>query len=455
MKKKLPIVAICGRTNVGKSTLFNRLSETKKAITSPMPGTTRDLNYAEIAWGGKNFDLIDTGGLDVFDVKDLEKNIKLQIETALKKADLILFTIDGQENLVPQDKQIIRELVRQKKPVIIGINKIDNQQYRKKIDPAFERLGAKYSVPFSGHNGSGTGDLLDEIVKLLPQAKPREETEEYLKLAIVGRPNVGKSSLLNSILGEEKVVVSEIPHTTRDINDIEFTYKDKDYLLIDTAGIRKKAKVGKWKDKRVSAIEKEAVGSSLYAIKNADVVFLVLEAQKRLSDQDKKISQLAVDNSRGLVIVVNKWDLIEDKTEKTYNEYIKYFHQNLPWLAWAPMIFISALERQRVHEILELAQEVYEHQSKEVPQEELDQLLAMVIGKYRPKQKQTITFGQKKKRLMIDTLEQIDVNPPTFRLITPKPKNMPKAFPRLIEKHLREKYDFLGTAIKIFIEESE
>lgn len=455
MGKDLPVVAICGRTNVGKSTLFNRLAESKKAIVSSLPGTTRDLNYAQIAWNGKKFELIDTGGLDVFDVKDLEKNIKLQIEAALENADLVLYVIDGQESLYQEDKHAVRRLVRQKKPVIVGINKIDNQKLRAKVDPAAARLGARHAVPFSAHNGSGTGDLLDEIVRLLPKKKIGKKEDNHLKLAIVGRPNVGKSSLLNSILGEEKVVVSEIPHTTRDINDIEFTYKKNDYMLIDTAGIRKKAKVGKWKDKRVSDIEKQAVGSSLHAIKNADVVFLVLEAQKKVSDQDKKISRLAVDNSRGLVIVINKWDLIEDKTEKTYDEYVKYFHQHLPWLSWAPMIFISAKEGQRVRQILELARDVHKNQSLKIPDKELDEILRIIIGKYRPKQAQTVTFGQKKKRLDVDALEQIGIDPPTFRLVTPKPKNMPKALPKLIEKHLREKYDFMGTAMNIIIEESK
>ncbi|MFH1536967.1 MAG: ribosome biogenesis GTPase Der [Patescibacteria group bacterium] len=454
MKKNKPIVAICGRTNVGKSTLFNKLSESHKAITSSLAGTTRDLNYAEIAWAGKKFELIDTGGFDIFDVKDLENNIKKQIEITVKKADLILFIVDGQQGLLPQEKQILKKLVRDHKKIVLGINKIDNQQLRKKIDPDFDRLGVKNKIEFSGKNGSGTGDLLDVLTSLLPKTSTKTKPEtDFLKLAIVGKPNVGKSSLLNAILGEEKVVTSEVAHTTRDINDIEFKYKDKDFLLIDTAGIRKKAKVGKWKDKLLSQIEKQSVQASLNTLKDADVVLLVLEAQKKVSDQDKRISQLAVDHSKGLIIVINKWDLIDEKTESTINEFTKYFHVHLPFLAWAPMIFISALEKQRVRKILDLALEVKTNQDLEIPQTELDDLLTLVIIRYKPKQRQTITYGQHKKMLILKSLTQIGTSPPTFRLKTPKPKNVSPAIPKLIEKHLREKYDFLGTTIKIRIEE--
>ncbi|MBU0671257.1 MAG: ribosome biogenesis GTPase Der [Patescibacteria group bacterium] len=454
MTPKTHKVAICGRTNAGKSTLFNKLSESNKAIISSLPGTTRDLNYAPISWTGKHYEIIDTGGIDIFDEKELESNIKKQIAAAQKAASVILYTVDGHENLSEADKKIIKKLVRKKTNFILVVNKIDSKKIQEKADPNFERLGVEHVAYVSSKNGSGTGDLLDIINKHLPEAKAKELKENVLKLAIVGKPNVGKSSLLNAILGEDKVVVSDIPHTTRDINDIEFAYKNKNYLLIDTAGLRKKAKVGNWKDKRIAHIERQSVRSTLTTIEEADVVFLVLEAQKNVSDQDKKISQLAVNNSKGLIIVINKWDLIEDKTDKTYDEFIKYFHNHLPFLSWAPMIFISAKEKQRVHAILELAQEVHQNQNLEILSQELDQILNLVMKKYKPKQSQTITFGQKKKPLVLESLTQVDKSPPTFILKTPKPKNVPQAMPNIIEKHLREEFEFLGTPIKIIIEES-
>lgn len=454
MTLKTHKVAICGRTNAGKSTLFNKLSESHKAIISSLPGTTRDLNYAPVSWTGKHYEIIDTGGIDIFDEQELETNIKKQIATAQKAASVLLYTVDGQEKLSEADKKIIKKLVRKKTNFILVVNKIDSKKIQEKTDPNFERLGVEHVAYVSSKNGLGTGDLLDVINQHLPKTKPVEEEKDLLKLAIVGKPNVGKSSLLNAILGEDKVVVSDIPHTTRDVNDIEFNYKDKDYLLIDTAGLRKKAKVGKWKDKRIANIERQSVKSTLATIQDADVVFLVLEAQKNVSDQDKKISQLAVNNSKGLVIVINKWDLVDDKTDKTYDEFIKYFHNHLPFLAWAPMIFISAKEKQRVRKILELAQEVHAHQNLEIPTQELDQILHVVMKKYKPRQSQTITFGQKKKPLILESLTQVDKSPPTFILKTPKPKNVPRAIPNIIEKQLREEYEFLGTTIRIIIEES-
>jgi len=452
MNKAFPQVAILGRTNSGKSTLFNRLSETHQAIISPLVNTTRDRNFSDIAWQGKMFTLVDTGGLDSAVTDELGKEIQKQVMLAVKDADVILFLIDGATGILPQDKQLALLVKKINKPTILGINKIDNQKKEKNIDPDFHKLNFSHVAKFSALNGSQTGDLLDLIIKLLPAKHQTLAPKPYtLKLAIIGRPNVGKSSLINAILGEERVIVSKIAHTTRDINDVNFIYKNKHFTLIDTAGIRRKSRVGEWHNKLLGKIEKEGVQATLNTMDKADVVILVLETQSRISAQDQILVQLALEHQKNMILVLNKWDLIEEKEPLTVEKFIEYFHAHLPFAKHVPMIFVSALKKQRVHKILDLALEVEAESKKQISDEELADLLNSIMKKYRPRQKQTVTFGQEKKPLKLHSLKQIRVNPPLFYIRMNKPQNMPTAIKKIIEKEIRERYEFLGVPVKITV----
>lgn len=452
MNKEYPQVAILGRTNSGKSTLFNRLSETHQAIISPLANTTRDRNFADIAWQGKMFTLVDTGGLDSAADDELGIEIQKQVKLAVRDADVILFLIDGTTGTLPQDKQLALMIKKMHKPTILGINKIDNQKRDKNLDPDFHKLNFNHVAKFSALNGSQTGDLLDLIVDLLPRKKVILKTKlPTLKLAIIGRPNVGKSSLINAILGEERVIVSKIAHTTRDINDVNFTYKNKKFTLIDTAGIRRKSQVGKWHNKLMGKIEKEGVQATLNTMDKADIVLLVLETQQIISAQDQILVQLALEHQKNMIIVLNKWDLVADKEPLTVEKYIEYFHAHLPFAKHVPMIFVSAKEKQRVHKILDLALEVAAESKKQISDEELADLLRTIMYKYQPRQKQTVTFGQQKKPLKIHCMKQIRTNPPLFYIQMNKPQNMPQAIKKIIEKEIRERYDFLGVPVKITV----
>jgi GTP-binding protein len=453
MNKKYPQVAIIGRTNSGKSTLFNRLSETRKALISPMANTTRDRNFADIAWQGKLFTLVDTGGLDSAPSDELGREIQKQVMLAAKDADLILFLIDGVSGVLPQDKQLALLVKKMNKPVILGINKIDNQKKERNIDPDYYKLNFQHIAKFSALNGSQTGDLLDLIVKLLPASETSTSRlqNNTLKLAIIGRPNVGKSSLINAILNEERVIVSDIAHTTRDINDVDFVYKNTNFTLIDTAGLRRKNKVGDWKNKLMGKIEKEGVQATLNTMDRADVVALILETQQKITAQDQILVQLVLEHQKNIILVFNKWDLIENKGPQTVEDFINYFNAHLGFAKHVPMIFVSALKKQRVKKILDLALEVDAESKKQISDEELADLLKKVMLKYRPRQKQTVTFGQDKKPLKIHSLKQIKTDPPLFYVQMNKPQNMPAAILKIIEKEIRDRYEFLGVPVKITV----
>lgn len=452
MSKKNPFVAIVGRTNSGKSTLFNRLSETSKAIISPMENTTRDRNYADIFWQDKKFTLIDTGGMDTAAKDPLSSGIFQQVNKAIEQADLVLFLIDGSTDILPQDRELALLLRKLNKKVILGINKIDNFKKEKLLDQNYHQLNCDHVAIFSALNGSRTGDLLDQIITLLPQQKKTpEKFYPSLKLAIIGRPNVGKSSLINAILGEDKVLVSPLPHTTRDINDVEFIYRDHKFILVDTAGIRRKSRVGDWPNKMIAKIEKEGVHASMETLKRADVVALVLESQMSISSQDQALVELALEERKNIVLVINKWDLVPEKDETTINAYADYFNQKLPFAKWVPMIFVSALNKLRVKKVLDLALEINQQANMQVAEEDLNQILAVVLRKYKPKQRMTITFGQHKSDLKLNFMKQVKTNPPVFFLSTPKPKNISPAIVKIIEKEIRNKYEFLGVPLKIVI----
>ncbi|PIW36279.1 MAG: ribosome biogenesis GTPase Der [Candidatus Kerfeldbacteria bacterium CG15_BIG_FIL_POST_REV_8_21_14_020_45_12] len=442
-------VAIVGRMNVGKSTLFNRLTESQRAITSSWAGTTRDATRAPVIWRGTQFDIMDTGGLDVIDDEQLEERVIAVADKAILESDMILFVVDGPAGLLPQDRELAKRFRKSKTPVILVVNKSDTTSKEQRAQAEFLQMGIEPMICVSAGNGRGTGDLLDIIYERLEATTDAAEVDTRTKVAIVGQPNVGKSSLLNAILGEERVIVADQAHTTRDTNDIPYSYKGREFLLVDTAGIRRKSNVGKrWADKRLGGIEKASVSQAIEAMLRADVVLFVIEAQKRVTAQDKKIADLANDYGKGMILVFNKWDLIEEKTPTTINEFSGYFDQALPYLRWAPMIFTSATGKLRVRETLDMVAQVSENYERQIDPDILYAILGIIRAGYNPRQGGT----RKYKKTIVDFkgLEQVGSRPPHFYLRCSKPKDVPSAIPKIIERELRARAEFDG--VKIIIE---
>lgn len=432
-------VVLIGRANTGKSTLFNRLIEQKKSLVSDIAGTTRDRLYADLEWNHARFTLIDTGGVDSVHQAEFKDDIIKQTKTALLGADLVVFLVDRQTGLMPQDKEVARLIRSSGKKTIVAVNKADNSNQKKNISE-FYAFGFQEVLAVSALNGSGTGDLLDSIVmqlKNLPKKKIKiSEDGSILKLAIIGKPNVGKSSLVNSILGEERVIVSPAPYTTRDANEINWDYDGQKYILIDTAGLRKHSKIGE-------RLEKMSASSSEKAIEKADVVMLVTDVSLPLTNQDQRLGDMIIDKKASIIIVANKWDLIPDKDEKTINKYIAYYYRFFPFLSFAPIVFTSAVTGKRVNEILKLAKETYKERFKTINEKCLEKFLNHIIKKHPPAKGK----GVKKPRLL--GLKQIDTNPPVFELVKDYQSDLHASYISFLENQLREKFDFLGAPLKI------
>ncbi len=451
---EIPSVVLIGRTNAGKSTLFNRLIEEEKAIVSPAENTTRDQTRGKIYWKGAMCELVDTGGLDTAELDSLHQEIQRQVHMAVEKASAIIFVVDGKGELMPQDKETGRWLQQLGKPVIVCINKVDGQRQRQTGTATFASLPAQHLVMCSANNGSGTGDLLDELFECIPKVSAPEhiQRKDNVTLTIVGQPNVGKSTLFNALIGEDRVIVSDIAHTTRDINDTTLDYHGKQFTILDTAGIRRKSRVGQWHGKGVAKgelakIERYSVHAALRSIEEADVVALVVEAQQRIQNQDKTLVSHAHRNGKGLFIVVNKWDLIPDKTTSTIHEFEKYFSQVLN-LHYIPMVFTSGLVGKRVTDILDLALQVQQERERVMPEEELDSILRSVQSQ-QPREKKKLIKGQPKKILELVSLKQTGINPPTFTLKAKKPKNVAPAIVHIIERKIRERGGYKGVSINI------
>ena len=430
-------IAIVGRPNVGKSTVFNRMLEQRLSIVEDTPGVTRDRIYGDCSWLNKTFRLIDTGGIQIAD-QPFAKEINMQVEIAIEEADVIIFLTSGKEGLTNDDQYIARLLRKSNKPVVLGVNKIDGQE---KIDNIYEfySLGLGDPIPVSGSHGIGIGDLLDECTKQMPD-KQKDSYEGMIKFAIIGRPNVGKSSLTNAFLKQDRVIVSNIEGTTRDAIDTVFVANDKTYIVIDTAGIRKRGKV-------YENIEKYSVLRAKGAIERADVVLIVIDGEKGIIEQDKHVAGLAHEAKKGVIIVYNKWDLVE-KDDKTMDKITKEIRDQFAYLDYAPIAFTSAKDGKRVNTLLPLIDEVYNNVNLRIKTNVLNEVI-MDAQLANPAK------THNGKRLKIYYASQVETAPCVIALFVNDPELMHFSYQRYIENKVREAFGFEGVPITIVARKKE
>lgn len=433
------LVAIVGRPNVGKSTLFNRLTQTRQAIVNEQAGTTRDRQYGKVEWLTKEFSLVDTGGWVVNSEDVFEEEINKQVKIAIEEADVILFVVDVINGLTDLDQEVANILRRCRKPVLVVANKADN--FEAHIGSAeFYALGLGDPVCISAINGSCTGDLLDKILEVMPDDRPMALEEELPRIAVVGRPNAGKSSLVNAFIGEERNIVTDIAGTTRDSIYTKYNKFGLNFYLVDTAGIRKKGKV-------TEDLEYYSVIRSIRAIENADVCVLMLDATRGIESQDLNIFSLIQKNKKGLVVCVNKWDLIEDKSQKVINSYTTAIRERLAPFTDFPIIFISAMTKQRIFKVLETAKQVYENRQRRVSTAKLNETMLPIIENYPPP-------AWKGKYIKIKYVTQLPAGSiPSFVFFCNLPQWVKDPYKRFLENKIRDNWDFTGTPINIFIRE--
>ena len=433
------IVAIVGRPNVGKSTLFNRLTQTRQAIVDDEAGTTRDRNYGKVEWTGKKFSLIDTGGWVVNSDDIFEEEINKQVHIAIEEADVILFVVDVLNGITDLDTQVAQILRRSKKPLVLVAHKADNfdLHYSAAEFYAFG-LGDPFCV--SAINGSGSGDLLDAIIAKFKEEKEEEVLEELPRIAVIGRPNAGKSSLINAFIGEDRHIVTDIAGTTRDSIFTKYNKFGLNFYLVDTAGIRKKGKVNE-------DLEYYSVIRSIKAIENSDVCILMLDATRGIESQDLNIFSLVQKNSKGLVVCVNKWDLVEDKSQKAIDTYLQAIRNRLAPFTDFPILFISAQTKQRILKVLETAKEVYDNRHTRISTAKLNELMLPLIENYP-------TPAWKGKYIKIKYCTQLpNVHTPSFVFFANLPQWVKEPYKRFLENKIRENFNFTGTPINIFIRE--
>lgn len=425
------IVAIVGRANVGKSTIFNRIVGQRISIVEDTPGVTRDRIYADASWLTRDFKIIDTGGIELENASFTEQ-IKMQAEIAIEEADIILFVVNGREGVTKEDTFVARLLQKSRKPVVLAVNKIDDQKFKDNIYD-FYSLGIGDPIAVSGSHGIGIGDVLDEIIHQLPAVDEKKE-DDVIRFSVIGRPNVGKSSLTNAILGEERVIVSDIEGTTRDAIDTPFEKDGQKYCVVDTAGMRKKGKI-------YENVEKYSVLRALSAVEKSDVVLMVIDGNQGIIEQDKHVAGYAHEAGKAVILVVNKWDLIE-KDSKTMKKMESQIREQFKYLDYAPIVFVSAKDHKRVHLLLPLIQEVYANSQKRVPTSVLNDVL-IDAQTMNP----TTTFNGG--RLKIYYANQVSVCPPTFVLFTNDPQYLHFSYKRYLENRLRDAFGFEGTPIHI------
>lgn len=426
------VVAIVGRPNVGKSTIFNRLVGERISIVEDIPGVTRDRIYAEAEWLNHTFSLIDTGGIEIGD-EPLLVQMRQQAEIAIDEADVIIFLVNGREGITAADEEVAKLLYKSNKPIVLGVNKVDNPEMRDTIYE-FYSLGFGEPYPISGAHGLGLGDLLDKVVSYFPEAADEDQDEDTIYFSVIGRPNVGKSSLVNAILNEERVIVSNIEGTTRDAIDSRFTKDGQDYVIIDTAGMRKRGKI-------YESVEKYSVLRALKAIERSDVVLVLLDAETGIREQDKKIAGYAHDAGRAIIIVVNKWDTVK-ATEKSMDEFEKQIRAHFQFLDYAPIVFLSAKTKKRLHTLLPVIRNASENHAKRIPTNVLNDVIMDALA-----MNPTPTY--KGKRLKILYATQVSVKPPTFAVFVNDPELMHFSYQRFLENQIRNAFGFEGTPIKI------
>lgn len=431
------VCAIVGRPNVGKSTIFNRIIGERKSIVEDTPGVTRDRIYGKVEWLTKEFRVIDTGGIQLAD-QPFQKEIEMQVEIAIEEADSIIFIVNGTEGVTRDDEHIAKMLIRSKKPVILAVNKIDDNHLLSNIYE-FYSLGLGDPIAVSGVHGIGIGDMLDALVKTFPE-KNRRDYEGITSFAFIGRPNVGKSSLVNAILNEERTIVSNIEGTTRDAIDTPFKYEGKEYVVIDTAGIRKRGKI-------YENIEKYSVLRAMSAIERSDVVCVVLDGETGIREQDKHVAGYAHEAGKGIIILYNKWDSVE-KDSYTQIEIEKKIRNEFIYLGYAPILFVSALTKQRVHQILPLIDEVHDYSLMRIQTNVLNEVIMDA-------QLMTPPPTHNGKRLRIYYASQVGIAPPTFILFVNDPELLHFSYKRFLENKLREAFNFTGTTLRIIARERE
>lgn len=433
-----PVVAVVGRPNVGKSTFFNYLSGRRISIVEDTPGVTRDRIYSEAEWRDKKFTLIDTGGIEPFSEDKIMQQMKRQAEMAIDTADVIVFMVDAKDGMTASDKEVATMLRRTKKPIILAVNKVDRIGNTPAEAYEFYNLGLGDIVPISSIHGLGMGDLLDEIYQHFPEDTEEDYDEDIIKVAVIGKPNAGKSSLINKMIGEERVIVSDIPGTTRDAIDTYVENGEDKYVFIDTAGIRRKSKI-------TENIEKYSIIRSWTAVDRADVCLIMIDAVDGVTEQDTKIAGYAHDQGKASVIVINKWDIVE-KSTGTLEEYRKVVMEKLGFMPYAPIVFISAKTGQRVNKIYELVKYVADQAAFRISTGMLNDIVNEAIAMVQPP-------SDKGKRLKIFYMTQADVKPPTFVIFVNDMQLMHYSYERYLENQLRKNFGFEGTPIRFIIRE--
>ena len=428
-----PIVAVVGRPNVGKSTLFNSLCGQQISIVKDTPGVTRDRIYAEVSWLNHNFTLIDTGGIEPDTGDIILAQMREQAEIAIETADVIIFMTDVKQGLVDSDSKVADMLRRSHKPVILVVNKVDS--FEKMMPDVYEfyNLGIGDPIPVSAASKLGIGDMLDEVVKNFPEGTDTGEEDDRPKIAIVGKPNVGKSSIINKLIGNNRVIVSDIAGTTRDAIDTPVVYNKKEYVFIDTAGLRRKNKIKE-------EIERYSIIRTVAAVERADIVVIVIDATEGVTEQDAKIAGIAHERGKGIIIAVNKWDAIE-KNDKTIYEHTNKIRQTLSFMSYAEILFISAKTGQRLNKLYELIDTIIESQNLRVPTGVLNEILTEAVAMQQPP-------SDKGKRLRIYYMTQVAVKPPTFVMFVNDKKLTHFSYTRYIENKIRESFGFRGTSIR-------
>lgn len=427
----LPVVSIVGRPNVGKSTIFNRLIGSRKAIVDDQYGVTRDRHYGESFWNGREFNVIDTGGYLPDETDVMIAGVREQVHIAIEESDVILFVVDAEAGITSLDEAVTQVLRQQDKPVLLVANKADNEE-RELNATEFYSLGFEELYTVSALSGRGTGDLADRIVELLPEEKEEPKTT-IPKLAVVGRPNVGKSSFINALLDDERCIVTDIPGTTRDSINSKLIYNEKEYILIDTAGLRKKAKVKE-------NVEFYSTVRTDRALKECDVAILMLDAMRGFEEQDKRILREAAKYNKGIVIVLNKWDLVPDKDSNVHKEFEEYVYDRVPMMEYVPIVSISSLNRQRIHRVIEVADKVLQERKRTLNTSDFNDFISRIL-------KEKPLPVRRGVPLKIKYGTQVKTNPPVFKFFMNKPKELPANYRRFIENKIREEYGFKGVPI--------